>query len=86
MHRVLARATHNRVFVLLVNSLLRAYRPLHGRLRGAFDDPATVAAALTPLVEAVAAGRRQQAQRAALDYFTATERVMLLALEREQAP
>jgi GntR family transcriptional repressor for pyruvate dehydrogenase complex len=85
-HRLLARATHNRVFVLLVNSLLRAYLPLQGRLRGAFADPSAVATALGPLSDAVDARRRQAAQRAAEDYFAATEHVMLSALGQEQAP
>ena len=77
LHRVLAQATANRVFVLLVNSMLRAYRPLHRRLRPAFADPPVVAAALAPLVEAVAAGRPAAAERAAQDYFAFTERRML---------
>jgi GntR family transcriptional repressor for pyruvate dehydrogenase complex len=85
-HRVLGRATHNRVFVLLINSLLRAYRPLHARLRGAFADPARVADALLPLVEAIAAGRCRQAHQAALDYFAASEQVMVAALDPPGPP
>src|SRR4051812_37499997 len=46
LHRVLAQATGNRVLMLLVNSMLRAYRPLHRRLRPAFADPPAVAEAL----------------------------------------
>jgi GntR family transcriptional repressor for pyruvate dehydrogenase complex len=80
VHRVLAQATGNRVFVLLVNSMLRAYRPLHRRLRPTFADPPVVAAALAPLVEAVAAGKPAAAERAALEYFAFTERRMLAEL------
>jgi DNA-binding FadR family transcriptional regulator len=80
LHRVLAQATANRVFVLLVNSMLRAYRPLHRRLRPAFADPPVVAAALEPLVEAVVAGRPAAAERAAHEYFAFSERRMLAEL------
>lgn len=80
VHRVLAQATGNRVFVLLVNSMLRAYRPLHRRLRPTFADPPVVAAALAPLVDAVAAGEAGAAERAAQDYFAFTERRMLAEL------
>jgi DNA-binding FadR family transcriptional regulator len=80
VHRVLAQATGNRVFVLLVNSMLRAYRPLHRRLRPTFADPPVVAVALAPLVDAVAAGEVGAAERAAQDYFAFTEQRMLAAL------
>jgi GntR family transcriptional repressor for pyruvate dehydrogenase complex len=80
LHRVLAQATGNRVFVLLVNSMLRAYRPLHRRLRPTFADPPVIAVALTPLVEAVAAGDAALAERAAHDYFAFTEQRMLAEL------
>src|SRR3954469_13192850 len=62
LHRVLAQATANRVLMLLVNSMLRAYRPLHRRLRPAFADPPAVAEALAPLVDAVAAGKPAAAE------------------------
>ena len=80
LHRALAQATGNRVFVLLVNSMLRAYRPLHRRLRPTFADPPVIAVALTPLVEAVAAGDADAAERAARDYFAFTEQRMLAEL------
>jgi GntR family transcriptional regulator, transcriptional repressor for pyruvate dehydrogenase complex len=80
LHRVLAQATGNRVFVLLVNSMMRAYRPLHRRLRPTFADPPVIAAALAPLVEAVAAGEPLAAERAAQDYFAFTEQRMLAEL------
>jgi GntR family transcriptional repressor for pyruvate dehydrogenase complex len=83
LHRALARATGNRVFMLLVNTMLRAYRPLHRRLRRTFDDPRAIATALAPLVEAVAKGHNAAAQRAAFGYFAATERDMLRALGEE---
>lgn len=80
VHRVLAQATGNRVFVLLVNTMLRAYRPLYRRLRGAFADPPAVAAELRPLVDAVAARRPGAAEAAARAYFAASEARMLPAL------
>ena len=84
LHRVLARATGNRVFVLLVNTMLRAYRPLHRRLRRTFADPRAIALALEPLVNAVANGHAAAAQRAAFGYFAATERDMLRALGEDR--
>src|SRR3954468_21054545 len=80
VHRLLAQATGNRVFVLLVNSMMRAYRPLHRRLRPTFADPPVIAAALAPLVDAVEAGEPATAERAAQDYFAFTEQRMLAAL------
>ena len=84
LHRVLAGATGNRVFVLLVNTMLRAYRPLHRRLRRTFADPRAIAAALEPLVNAVANRHTAAAQRAAFGYFAATERDMLRALGEDR--
>ena len=72
LHRVLARATGNRVFVLLVNTMLRAYRPLHRRLRPVFDDPAAIAAELEHVVRAIAGGHQAAAERTALSYFATT--------------
>lgn len=84
LHRVLARATGNRVFILLVNTMLRAYRPLHRRLRRTFADPRAIAAALEPLVNAVANRHTAAAERAAYGYFAATERDMLRALGEDR--
>jgi GntR family transcriptional repressor for pyruvate dehydrogenase complex len=80
LHRVLARATGNRVFVLLANTMLRAYRPLHRRLRRTFSDPQAIAEALEPLVEAVARRHITAAERHAYGYFVATEQDMRRAL------
>jgi GntR family transcriptional repressor for pyruvate dehydrogenase complex len=84
LHRVLARATGNRVFILLVNTMLRAYRPLHRRLRRTFADPRAIAAALEPLVNAVANRHIAAAERAAFGYFAATEHDMLRALGEDR--
>jgi GntR family transcriptional repressor for pyruvate dehydrogenase complex len=84
LHRVLARATGNRVFVLLVNTMLRAYRPLHRRLRRTFADPRDIATALEPLVNAVANRQTAAAERAAFGYFVATERDMRRALREDR--
>lgn len=84
LHRVLARATGNRVFILLVNTMLRAYRPLHRRLRRTFADPRAIAAELEPLVEAVAHQHIAAAERHAIGYFVATEHDMMRALGEDR--
>ncbi|MFH8369775.1 FadR/GntR family transcriptional regulator [Streptomyces sp. NPDC018031] len=77
VHRALARATGNRVYVLLTNTLFNAYLPLRSRLAGPFQDPRTAYERLAPLVAAVGAGDRAAARKAAADYLTVTERIML---------
>ncbi|MEV6395097.1 GntR family transcriptional regulator [Streptomyces sp. NPDC051907] len=80
VHRALARATGNRVYVLLTNSLFNAYLPVRSALAGPFADPKTARARLAPVVEAVAAGDETAAHAAAEAYLTATERIMLEGL------
>ncbi|NUK51777.1 FadR family transcriptional regulator [Streptomyces lunaelactis] len=77
VHRALARATGNRVYVLLTNTLFNAYLPVRAALVGPFTDPAAAHARLAPVVEAVAAGDKAAAHAAADAYLTATERIML---------
>ncbi len=77
MHRALARATGNRVYVLLTNTLFQAYLPVRSALVRPFTDPDAAHARLAPLVEAVAAGDSGAARTAAESYLTATERIML---------
>ncbi|MGI5401982.1 FadR/GntR family transcriptional regulator [Streptomyces sp. CA-135486] len=80
VHRALARATGNRVYVLLTNTLFNAYLPVRAALVGPFLDPGAAHDRLEPVVEAVAAGDEDGARRAAEAYLTATERIMLEGL------
>ncbi|CAG7618178.1 FadR/GntR family transcriptional regulator [Actinacidiphila bryophytorum] len=77
VHRALARATGNRVYVLLTNTLFNAYLPVRAALVGPFTEPAAAHARLAPVVAAVEAGDGDAARRAAEAYLTATERIML---------
>ncbi|MER6035725.1 FCD domain-containing protein [Streptomyces sp. NPDC001835] len=80
VHRALARATGNRVYVLLTNTLFNAYLPVRSALSGPFADPEVARERLAPVVEAVVAGDRAGARSAAERYLTATERIMLEGL------
>ena len=80
VHRAMARATGNRVYVLLTNTLFNAYVPVRAALVKPFTDPAAAHARLEPVVAAVAAGDGSAARRAAEAYLTATERIMLEGL------
>jgi GntR family transcriptional repressor for pyruvate dehydrogenase complex len=80
VHRALARATGNRVYVLLTNTLFNAYLPVRAALVGPFTDPAAAHARLEPVVAAVLVGDGSAARRAAEAYLTATERIMLEGL------
>ncbi|WP_354639524.1 FadR/GntR family transcriptional regulator [Kitasatospora camelliae] len=80
VHRELARATGNRVYLLLTNTLLNAYLPVRGALRAPFDDPAVAAARLRPVADAVHAGNPTEAATAAEEYLRTTEHLMLAAL------
>ncbi|MFF3763822.1 FadR/GntR family transcriptional regulator [Streptomyces sp. NPDC001922] len=80
VHRALARATGNRVYTLLTNTLFNAYLPVRAHLVEPFRDPGAAHARLAPVVEAVAGGDADAARTAADAYLTATERIMLDAL------
>ncbi|MCF6526077.1 FadR/GntR family transcriptional regulator [Streptomyces sp. JJ36] len=80
VHRALARATGNRVYALLTNTLFRAYLPVRAALVGPFTDPVAAHARLAPVVDAVSAGDEARARQAAEAYLTATERIMLEGL------
>ncbi|MEW1910961.1 GntR family transcriptional regulator [Kitasatospora sp. NPDC085895] len=80
VHRELARATGNRVYLLLTNTLFNAYLPVRGALRAPFEDPAEAADRLAPVVRAVADGEEGRAERAAEEYLRSTEAVMLDSL------
>jgi GntR family transcriptional repressor for pyruvate dehydrogenase complex len=77
VHRTLAAACNNRVYALLVNSLLRAYDEVRPLFAGPFADPVAAAARLEGLVEAVSAGDAVAAHAAAEAYYADTERLML---------
>lgn len=77
VHRGLARATGNRVYTLLTNTLFNAYIPMRAHLVGPFLDAAEAHARLEPVVTAVAEGDAGAARAAADAYLTATERIML---------
>ncbi|MET8681544.1 FCD domain-containing protein [Streptomyces sp. NPDC004647] len=80
VHRALARATGNRVYGLLTNTLFNAYLPLRGHLVGPFLDPGAAHGRLEPIVAAVESGDRAGARAAADAYLAATERIMLESL------
>ncbi|MEU6066741.1 MULTISPECIES: FadR/GntR family transcriptional regulator [Streptomyces] len=80
VHRALARATGNRVYVLLTNTLFNAYLPVRAALIGPFKDAAVAHARLQPVVDAIDAGDEAGARRAAEEYLTTTERIMLEGL------
>ncbi|MFF1326167.1 FadR/GntR family transcriptional regulator [Streptomyces chartreusis] len=86
VHRALARATGNRVYVLLTNTLFNAYLPVRAALVEPFLDARAAHDRLAPVVEAVAAGDEEAARGAAGAYLSATERIMLegLAASRER--
>ncbi|MHC3470030.1 FadR/GntR family transcriptional regulator [Streptomyces sp. 7R007] len=77
VHRALARATGNRVYVLLTNTLFNAYLPVRAALRGPFTDAETAHRRLAPVVEAVASADGGRAHAAADAYLRDTERIML---------
>lgn len=77
VHRLLARATGNRVYGLTVNAVLSAYLPVRQFLQEPFRDPQAAADRLAPLVEAVLAGDDVAARAAALEYLTLTEQLMI---------
>ncbi|MFF0205693.1 FadR/GntR family transcriptional regulator [Streptomyces sp. NPDC005017] len=77
VHRALARATGNRVYVLLTNTLFNAYLPVRASLAGPFTDAGVARDRLAPVVESVCAGNAAGAREAAEKYLTDTERIML---------
>ncbi|MFI8829262.1 FadR/GntR family transcriptional regulator [Streptomyces sp. NPDC053431] len=80
VHRALGRASSNRVYALLTNTLLSAYTPVRDRLAGPFTDARAAYDRLAPVIAAVTAGDSATAHTAATEYLMATERVMLEGL------
>lgn len=77
VHRQLAAASGNRVYGLLVNSLLNAYLEVKALFLAPFADPVAVSARLADLVTAVHAGDPAAAHAAATTYYAETEELML---------
>ncbi len=77
MHRVIAAASRNRVYRLMVNALLNAYMEVREAFQHAFADPAASAARIEPLVAQIRAGDPGAARAAARDYFDRTRELML---------
>ncbi|MGW7639246.1 FadR/GntR family transcriptional regulator [Streptomyces decoyicus] len=75
-HRTLARATGNRVYLLMTNTLLGGYLPVRQALAQPFQDAAAAADRLHPVAEAVAAGDEDAARRTVEAYMTDTEALM----------
>ncbi|MFF7889347.1 FadR/GntR family transcriptional regulator [Streptomyces sp. NPDC020794] len=80
VHRELARATGNRVYLLLTNTLFNAYLPVRASLREPFEDAALATDRLAPVVRAVIDRNGEEARRAAETYLTGTEKIMLGSL------
>ncbi|PBC67574.1 DNA-binding FadR family transcriptional regulator [Streptomyces sp. TLI_235] len=85
VHRELARASGNRVYLLLTNTLFNAYLPVRAALRAPFEDSIAAADRLAPIVRAVADGEEGGAERAAEQYLRATEEIMLDSLKANRA-
>ncbi|MCM2416534.1 FCD domain-containing protein [Streptomyces sp. RKAG293] len=77
VHRALARATGNRVYVLLTNTLFNAYLPMRSHLAHPFQDARQACTRLEPVVAAVENGDCTAAHEAAQASLTATEQLML---------
>ncbi|SEN93228.1 FadR/GntR family transcriptional regulator [Actinacidiphila rubida] len=80
VHRALARATGNRVYLLLTNTLFNAYLPVRAHLVGPFIDPEEAHRRLEPVVAAVVAAEPKAARAAADVYLTETEALMTAGL------
>lgn len=77
VHRVFAEASDNRVYRILVDTLLDAYVPIRALFSQPFADPSAAAQRLSPVVDAVIAGDSGVAHSAAIAYLAETERLML---------
>ncbi len=80
IHRVIARSSGNRVFVLVVNSILDAYMSVGSLLVSPFRDPAALAALFGPVLTAIARGDVAAAKELSERYLSATGDSMLAAL------
>ncbi len=84
VHRELARATGNRVYLLLTNPLLNAYLPVRHHMNSPFADPVVAADRVRQVVEPVVEGKAQEAGRAAEGYLRVTTEEMTADLMRHE--
>ena len=75
-HKVIARASKNAVFILLVNTLLNAYLPIGDLLLGPFRDPVSLAEDLRGVIDAICANNSELSRKMALKYFETTGKFM----------
>lgn len=85
VHRVLARASGNRIFVLLANSLLDAYLSVGQHLRAPFAAPQQLASGLEKVVDAVARRDKGAAERACDRYLVRTGEAMFVEFGGSEA-
>lgn len=76
LHRELARASGNSVFVFMTNTLFAAYEPWRPRFVHAYDDAEAVASMLRRIVDAVCDGDASSARVAAAAYLEASGRLL----------
>lgn len=77
IHRVFGEACGNRVYRILVDTLLDAYMPVRALFVQPFVDPPVAAARIRSVVEAVIMRDPIEAHSAATAYLAETERLML---------
>lgn len=77
IHRLIAAATGNRVYGLLVNALLNAYLEVRTLFQHVFADPKRSADRIAPLVAAIEAGNPETAHAEAVRYLTLTRDLMI---------
>lgn len=77
IHRLFGEACGNRLYRILVDTLLDTYVPIRALFSGPFTDPAKAAKRIEPVVRAVISGDAGKAHRAAAKYLTETESLML---------
>ncbi|MFD1046926.1 FCD domain-containing protein, partial [Kibdelosporangium lantanae] len=77
IHRLFGAACGNRLYRILVDTLLDTYVPIRALFNGPFTDPVRAAKRIEPVVKAVISGDSGKAHRAATKYLTETESLML---------
>ena len=77
IHRHIARISGNKVYLHILNSVLKSYEPVRRQLDGAFCDPSAIAQAISPLVDAIDQRNVDGARQAARVYMSTTEKPML---------
>ncbi len=86
IHRVIASASHNRVYRFMVNALLNAYMEVRGAFEHAFADPVEAARRIEPVITEICAGRPDDARAAASEYLAATQDIMLAPFPAHPSP